>query len=603
MKYPWYKEYKVLGIKHSLEPYPDKPVYEILTYAAREFPKRGFIEDGKRITYPEIKTKVNKLAAALNALSFKKGEPIATILPISTDFVIADYAISRAALMHVPVSELDPIDSIDEKFSKCLPVGVICSPSMVDIVLSLHKKYNFKAIIYTGISSNSDIEGLYSTEDIYKNYSEIKDELTIDAENDVETLLFTGGTTGLLKGCMLTHKNIYSNSIQIQWMYGKAPLYLMRGAIAVLIGIPFFHSYGHIIMHSMTLSGFDMILIRDPRDIDYMIDMIKKYRPVLQFGVPTQYLKLSNRGVSTAGIIGISGSAALPVKIQESFDAKGAGIMEGYGLSEMSPVTHFNISFLYRILGGRSIVYIINMTTKIPLLYYMLNKVIRLFGSRNFGYLFTFIIGSIIKLTKKIRKISKKEIRKTIGIPVPDVEVKFLDMENGKKISINEMLSGKKAEMCLKGPQRMLGYYPEVGSGVDEEGYIRTGDVVKIDSQGFFYVVDRTKDMINISGYKVYSQEVDKILYTIEGVDIAATVGVPDIEREGSERVVVFIQLKENAKNLLNEEFVIDYLKQKLPKYAIPKRVIFLDEMPLTAIQKVDKKKLRKLAAEIYYND
>ena len=277
--------------------------------------------------------------------------------------------------------------------------------------------------------------------------------------------------------------------------------------------------------------------------------------------------------------------------------------MEGYGLSEMSPVTHFNISFLYRILGGRSIVYIINLTTKIPFIYYLLNRIIRLLGSKNFGYIFTSIIGTIIKLTKKIRKFSQKEIRKTIGIPVPDVEVKFLDIENGEDISIQEMLSGREAEMCLKGPQRMLGYYPEIGSGVDEEGYIRTGDVVKIDSHGFFYVVDRTKDMINISGYKVYSQEVDMILYTIEGVDIPATVGVPDIERFGSERIVVFIQLKKNAKNLLNEELVINYLKQKLPKYAIPKRVIFLDEMPLTAIQKIDKKKLKKLAAEIYYND
>ena len=600
-KYPWYREYKVLGINNSLKPYPDKPVYEILNYAAYEFPNRGFIEDGKKITYPDIKCKANKLAATLNALSFKKGDLIATILPISTDFVIADYAISRAALTHVPISELDPIDNIDEKFSKCFPAGVICSSSMIDIVLTLHNKYKFKAIIYTDNLNNSDIEAVYSIEDIYKNHSEIKDEIIIDAEKDVETLLFTGGTTGLLKGCMLTHKNIYSNSIQIQWMYGKAPLYLMKGTIAVLVGIPFFHSYGHIIMHSMTLSGFDMILIRDPRDVDYMIDMIKKYRPVLQFGVPTQYLKLSNRGVSTSGIIGISGSAALPTNIQENFDNKGAGIMEGYGLSEMSPVTHFNISFLYRILGGRSVVYFINMTTKIPLVYSLLNRGIRLLGSKNFGYLFTFIIGFIIKLTKKIKKISKKEIRKTIGIPVPDVEVKFLDIENGEEVSVQEMLLGKKAEMCLKGPQRMLGYYPEIGSGIDKEGYIRTGDVVKIDKQGFFYVVDRTKDMINISGYKVYSQEVDKILHTIKGVDIAATVGIPDKEREGSERVIVFIQPKERERELLSEEIVINFLSQKLPKYAVPKKVIFLKEMPLTAIQKVDKRKLRDLAQEIYY--
>jgi acyl-CoA synthetase (AMP-forming)/AMP-acid ligase II len=149
----------------------------------------------------------------------------------------------------------------------------------------------------------------------------------------------------------------------------------------------------------------------------------------------------------------------------------------------------------------------------------------------------------------------------------------------------------------------MFGYYPEIGSGVDDEGFIQTGDVVKVDKSGFFYLVDRTKDMINISGYKVYSQEVDKILYNIEGVDIAATVGIPDREREGSERVIVFIQPKKSYKNKINEEIVMNYLKQKLPKYAIPKKIIFLDEIPLTAIQKVDKKKLRQLAIEIYYND
>jgi acyl-CoA synthetase (AMP-forming)/AMP-acid ligase II len=377
----------------------------------------------------------------------------------------------------------------------------------------------------------------------------------------------------------------------------------MRGTIAVLVGVPFFHSYGHIIMHSMTLTGFDMILVKDPRDVDYMVEMIKKYRPVLQFGVPTQYLKFANKGVNTSGIIGISGSAALPTNIQETFDSKGAGIMEGYGLSEMSPVTHFNVSFLYRILGGRKFVYIINMTTRIPFIYFLLNRLMRLLGSRNFGYIFTFILGTVIKLTKKIKVFSKKELRKTIGIPVPDVEIKFLNVESGEKIAIDKMLDGSEAEMCLNGPQRMLGYYPEAGDGLDEEGFIHTGDIVKIDNHGYFYIVDRTKDMINISGYKVYSQEVDRILNSLDGVDIAATVGIPDREREGSERVVVFIQQKKYDKKSLNEELVINYLKNKLPKYAIPKRVIFLDEMPLTAIQKIDKKKLKKLAAEIYYND
>ncbi|MDY6822124.1 MAG: AMP-binding protein, partial [Deferribacterota bacterium] len=146
-----------------------------------------------------------------------------------------------------------------------------------------------------------------------------------------------------------------------------------------------------------------------------------------------------------------------------------------------------------------------------------------------------------------------------------------------------------------------LGYYPDVGSGIEKDGFVRTGDVVEIDDNGYFYVVDRVKDMINVSGFKVYSLEVDRILYQLDEVEIAATVGIPDKERKGSERVIVFIKLKDGKH--LDEKSVLNYLTRNLPKYAIPKKIYFVNEMPMTLIQKTDKKKLRLLAIDKYYGE
>ncbi|MDY6822024.1 MAG: AMP-binding protein, partial [Deferribacterota bacterium] len=587
-KYPWFNEYKILGIKNSLYPYPEKPVYDILIKSSSKYPKNGVIDKGIKYNYPIIKEYSNRFANALLDIGFVKNNLIATILPISIEFIIADYAISQAGLIHVPLSEIEPIEGIEKKIKKCNPDGIICSNYYYKNLQDIVRKYSFKHIIIDKYF-NCGNEKVIFMDKLINNYNVIEKYIEINPRSDIETLLYTGGTTGELKGCMLSHYNIYSNVIQICNIYGKAPLLLMKGAIAVLVGIPFFHSYGHIVMHSMMLLGFDIILVNDPRDVDYMAKMIKIYRPVLQFGVPTQYLKIVNENVNTSGIIGISGSAPLPTETQAFADVKGFGIMEGYGLSEMSPVTHFNVSFLYRILGGKRIVYLINLSTKFSFIYILLNKIIRLFGTKTFGKIFTSILGFMIKVSKRFKSLSKNERRKTIGIPLPDVEVKFRDT-NGKEVSTCEILKGSRAEMFLNGPQRMLGYYPDVGSGVEKDGFVKTGDVVEIDDNGYFYVVDRVKDMINVSGFKVYSLEVDRILYQLDEVEIAATVGIPDKERKGSERVIVFIKLKDGKH--LDEKSVLNYLTRNLPKYAIPKKIYFVNEMPMTLIQKTDKKKL-----------
>ncbi|MBU0993694.1 MAG: acyl--CoA ligase [Proteobacteria bacterium] len=608
---PWEKEYKVFGIPKTLTPYPDEPVFHALDVAAKKYKKQGLIQFNYKMTYPEVKDHADRLATALAGMGLKKGDRVATLLPTSIQFIVADFGISKAGLVHIPGSSLEPFDTLEHKFNEGTPKVLICMAENSALAKSLMESTSVETVILTEIEDYSpnppvkvpvkDIEGgLWLTELIAKTAPN-PPHYTYDVEKDLELLLFTGGTTGLPKGCMLTHRNIYANAIQSLHGFGAAGK-LMKGAISVLLGLPLFHAYGHLVMHSMVVDGYNQILIPDARDTKSMVEMIRTYYPVIQMGVPTQFLKITDESLDGIGILGVSGSAPLPPNTQKKFEEKsGGGVMEGYGLSEMSPCTHLNTSFLLRLLGGRTPVKFNNMFLCTPGVAPSINWFLRKLGSKNFGFMMTRGVHFLVNKTKKETSSGRKnEKRGTTGILFPDTEVKLIDIDTGEKLSVDDIFAGKKGEMCLKGPQRMLGYWPEPGKGLDDEGYVRTGDVVTVDEHGYFYIVDRTKDMINVSGYKVYSREIDDILYSYPGAEHAATVGVPDPEREGSERVVVYIQPKPEYKGKIKEEDVIEFLKSKIAKYAVPKMVRFVDEMPLTEVQKLNKKVIRQMAIEEY---
>ncbi len=608
--FPWYKEYRVLGIPKTFKPYPDKPVYDILEIAAKKYKNNGLLQKDFFITYPQLLDYVNRLASQLQSFGLVKNDIIATILPTSTEFIIADYAISKAGLIHLPCSSLEPSEAMEHKFSEGKPKAIICTDSDIRIFHSLIKKSNIRIIIIANTRTDTSIPTIevdskkVSGGQLYELYSLIQSSsgdvapVSIDVEKDIETLIFTGGTTGIPKGCMLTHRNIYANCIQNLHALGAGGL-TFKGAISVILGLPFFHTYGHCLMHTMMLFGFNIIVINDPRDTKTMVENIKKYYPVMQIGVPAQFMKLAKEDLSGIGIIGLSGSAPLSESTQEEFEKRSnSGIMEGYGLSEMSPVTHLNPSVIYRILGGRIGVQLVSLLSSIPGNSYLTNKLFRMLGPRNFGWIFTKIIAYRMKKTGQ--KAHKKSIekRRTIGIPFPDTEIRFLDFETGNILTIDDMLAGKKAEMLLKGPQRMLGYWPKPNSGCDADGFIHTGDVVQIDSSGYFYIVDRTKDMINVSGFKVYSKEIDDIASEHPHIEAAATIGIPNPEKDGSELVVLFVQLYPQFKNKTKEQDILKYMQSKVAKYAVPKFIRIVDELPRTAVQKVDKKILRQMAID-----
>jgi long-chain acyl-CoA synthetase len=607
MDYPWFKEYKTVGIPETLEPYPNEPTHYFLDLAAEKRPKLGCVQLGLEMTYPEVKDHANRLASALASMGVEKGDRVATLLPTSIQFIIADAGISKAGAVHVPCSFLEPLDTLSHKFKECSPKGLICLEENLPLAESLGEFMEVPNIIITRVDDYSDRpssheelpDAVWLTEAIAA-ASPQPPHVSIDPARDLETLLFTGGTTGLPKGCMLTHRNVVANALQNPAVFGPITK-ILKGNTSALIGLPFFHSYGHCIMHTMIGGMYtNLLIVTDPRDTKGMLRMINEYSPVLQFGVPTQFMKLLEEDIKATRVIGISGSAALPPNVQEKFEQESKSfVSEGYGLSELSPVTHFNVSANIRAMGGRKMVPIMNKLLFNPVSTGFMNLQAKLLGPKLYGKIFLGIMGLVSDMNHRKASLKSVEKRATIGIPVPDTVVKVVEVDTGAAIPFQEMIDdGRMGEMLLSGPQRMLGYWPEPGKGLDKEGFVHTGDVVKMDENGYFSIVDRTKDMAIVSGYKVYTREVDDILYDHPATEVAATIGVPDPEREGSERIKVFVQVRDDYKDKVSEEDYIAYLREKVAKYAVPRTVTFLDEMPLTEVFKVNKKLLREMELE-----
>lgn len=609
---PWFKEYSVFGLPKTFQPYPQKPVFWLLDEAARKYNKMGLVQLGMEMFYPEVKNNADRLANALAAMGVEKGDRVATMLPTSIQFIIADYGISKAGAAHIPSSFLESVDLLEHKFATGTPKVLICLDEYLDAVelvkerLIARHRVRLEHVIASKLGDYSanpppshekkeDVEWLT---EVIAAHPPIPPQLDFDVDRDLETLLFTGGTTGLPKGCMLTHKNILANAIQNGHILGPTATASM-GGIAVLLGLPFFHVYGHCMMHTMTYLGLMQLLVPDARDTHSMVELIKEHYPAMQIGVPTQFMKLAEEELKGVGMLGFSGSAALPPEAQEKFERKSSGgVMEGYGLSELSPVTHLNMSLFLRLFGGRGLLKLNNKF--LAILAPVLRHSSPPGGYKTTGKLLWKLISTLMNISRKTRVTKKREKRATIGIPFPDTEVKVVDVDSGKTLSWDEVIKeGKTGEMCLKGPQRMLGYWPEPGSGYDDEGYVHSGDVVRVDKSGYFYIVDRTKDMANVSGFKVYTRELDDLVYSHPATEMVAAIGVPDPERPGSERIALFIQLRPEYKEKVTEEDFIEYLQGKVAKYAVPKYVRFLKEMPLTEVQKVNKKLLRENAKEL----
>ncbi|MFC6992143.1 AMP-binding protein [Haladaptatus sp. GCM10025707] len=477
------------------------------------------------------------------------------MLPTSAQFVIADKAISRAGGVHIPNDFLDAEEDLVYRLERGDPEVLIGQDKHRELVLSLRDELGLDDVILTDIEDYSqdppvthdEVPGVEWLPEVIAETDPNPPDLDFDVDEDVHTLLFTGGTTGLPKGCMLTHKNVLTNAYQGVASQSQMAN-MMRGEESAVMALPMYHSYGYSVTNVLLELGVNLLVVPDARDTDQMVEYIQEWQAIIMLGVPTQFMEIV-KGELDTDVIGISGSAPLADETKRQFEEKSKGVSQGYGLSEMSPITTFNTRGLQDMLLGRD--------------------------TREDGF-----------------------DKPTIGVPVPDTEIKLVDVDSGEVIPLDEAVAEEReGELYVNGPQRMKGYLDESKNPFDDEGYVSTGDIAMLDSWGRLYIVDRVKHMINVSGLKVYSEELDEILFGHPAVERPATVGVPDPERPGSERVKVFVELDEAYDGTVEAGDIVEFLDGKVAAHAVPSEVEFVDELPLTDIGKTDKKALKERAA------
>ncbi len=523
-------------LAHSLEPYPELPLDTILDQAALRNPASIAIDYcGCELSYGQLKDLSERLAAALSALGVKKGDRVVNILPNCPQYIISAFAILKAGAVHVPCSILHPERELQEEISACGAQTVICPADHFERLRPMFGAAGVKNVIITarqdyGAAAPENppqLHGAMRFTELIAGHEPRLPAVKIDPKKDLAYLAFTGGATGRPKGVMLTHFNRLANVLQgLVWTMGGSAA-AFHGRVSMLITVPLFHSYGDWLMLSAIYLGLKIILAPDPRDIDTICSLIVSKHPDLVGIVPTQLMKLSAKDTPLRPVKMVSGSSFLPAAVRETVSKKTSKpISGGYGLTEAGPTTHIDLCGLAQ--------------------------------------------------------------ANSIGVPVPDTEIKLINEETGAPCGI-----GEAGHMYIKGPQVMLGYWPEPGSGL-VDGWLPTGDVVRMDERGYFYLVDRIKDMANVSGYKVYTGILDDLLFKHPAVLMAVTIGVPDPERPGSERIKAFIKLKDEYRGKISAAEIIEFCKEKCPPYAVPKYVEFRDDLPLTVTDKLFKRKLRE---------
>jgi long-chain acyl-CoA synthetase len=541
---PWLKSYKLgpYHLDHSLDPYPVKPLYSVLDESSEKYPgQTALLYSGRSIKYQQLRILVDRLAAALTSLGVKRGDRVCLFMGNCPEFVIADLGILKTGAATVPTSILRSSEGLVHELSSSAARVIFCQERGLEKVLNVKEQCDIEHIIVTSTQGFDKAKvgkplpsGVYEFSDLLENHDPSPPQIQIDPKEDLCELAFTGGATGIPKGVMITHSNrLCCIMLGIPWML-KPIVKGFAGKASCLIAVPLFHAYGLYTLQSALYLGLRIILLPDPRDTKLMLETIENHRPFLIPTVPTQLMRLTEAGLSRMNVLPMSGSAPLPLEVAQAFKRQtGMPISEGYGLTETSPCTHFNISAFARITG---------------------------FASRD---------------------------KTGVGVPAPDTECRLVDPQSGKDVPF-----GEAGEIYVRGPQVMKGYWPEPGSGLDEEGWLHTGDIGVMDEDGYFHIVDRIKDMVNVSGMKVYTTKVDDVLFRHPAVFMAAAFGIPDLEKPGSERVMAVIKLKEGAAQV-TEADIQGYCKEHLASYEVPKTIEFRDDIPLTVTEKVFKKALR----------
>ncbi len=522
----WLKHYPV---RWNLE-YPEISLYRYLKEANAQCGELiALAYYGDEITFRQMHEYIDRFAAALADLGVTKGDRVALMLPNSPEYVYAYYATIKLGAI---VVQMNPMYSADE-------VEFVLKDSEAKIFIGVDgasaafQEIRDRVAVEHSIISrqmNYVVEGENLWFDqLLQQYPPVSEEAVVDPKEDVAVFQYTGGTTGTPKAAMLTHYNLVCNVIQRKewfsdWINKNLGAKLTQQY--VLAALPFYHSYGMTGVLNMGLTLPAGLIVMQRFDVDVLFDLIDYYRPAVFPAVPTIYTAMVNHpeidqhDLSCLEICN-SGGAPLPVEVMASFEEKtGSRIIEGYGLSEASPSTHAN-----------------------PI------KGIRKYGS--------------------------------IGFPYPDTDCKIVDLKTGTE----EVPVGEEGELIIKGPQVMKGYLnrPEETRETIRDGWLYTGDIATMDASGYFYIVDRKKDMVITGGMNVYPREVDEVLFNHPKVAEAITVGVPH-EYYG-EVLKAYVVLKDGEN--CTEEELLEYCSKKLAVYKLPRIIEFRKQLPKSGAGKL----------------
>ena len=555
---PWLKFYDK-HVPPSLN-YPDKTFVELFQDAVGAVPDKTLVNYmGASLSFRELDVLSNKFAHFLKARGLKPGDVVGVNLPNLPAYYIAIIGILRAGGLLSGVSPLLSTKEIEYQLND--------SGAKVLLTLDLLSDKAAEALTKTGVKSMVVVEiadflpavkrvlGKLLKKIPTKPVPPVPGKEVIRFMDILKTMpstpvlesvgvnapclmQYTGGTTGPSKGAVLTHRNMVCQITQFGvWVD------LKMGQGTLLSAFPLFHQAGLFIGMMAMAYGCTQIAIPNPRDVNFIITAIKKHKPNAIGNVPTIFMELMKKEAfrkldfSWLEWCG-SGAAPFPPEyIKEFEDIVGKGkLVEVFGMTETSPIT-----------------------TALPF-----------YGMK--------IPGSV-------------------GIPLPDTEAKLVDPETGLIVPV-----GEPGEFVAKGPQVFtIGYHnkPEETANTLRDGWIYTGDICQMDENGYFYVVDRMKDMVNISGFKVFTRQVDDVLMEHPDIDMAATIGLPDPARPGSEIVVSAIVLKPGReKSEAMRERIDQYMKEKVAPYKVPKQIEFMDELPKSAVGKILKRELRAMLSK-----
>ena len=576
---PWLKHYDP-HVPHTLEPYPEKVMTDYLKETVElrpnsvalvttsKVPVLGRLDS--EITYAQLEEKSNALATALVEMGLEKGDRVAIVMPNCVAFAISYFAVLKAGGCVAATNPTYPKGKMAYQLNDSDAKVVITLTLFYGLIKEVQPETKVKHVIVANIKDyfpaiakflftvamekkgGHRLDKLHNGDrlflDVIKQYAGHKPDVQIEPD-DYALFQYTGGTTGVSKGAIATHRILVASTEGVQAWSGlkEGKIGDMKREDMVYLGaIPMFHAYGLVALLTNGISGGGkIVLIPNPRDISEVVDIIDFYQPNVFLGVPALYNAVNNHPRVQSGEVSLasfmlstSGSAPLPNSTQKEYEQLShCQIVEGFGMSETPVATHSN-----------------------PIL-----------GNKRFG---------------------------SIGLPYPDIYCRIVSLDDGETI----LPIGDVGELVIAGPNIMKGYHgmpTETANALrkrDGKIWLHTGDIARMDDDGFFYLVDRKKDMALIGGFNVYPAEVENALKSHPAVFEVGVAAIPHPEKNGQEALKAWIVVKPD--NVVTENDLIQHCENYLAQYAIPRRYAFVDELPKSTVGKTLRRELVRMEME-----